>query len=176
VTALGYVRRSQASRYARDGRERVVSLDDQRARIEAYCAAQGWTLVGVVTDDGVSGGKRARLVRLTDTVKATKAGRVVAYHADRFARDAAALLDTVRDWSRRGVELHIVGRGRLEATSSAGYITTAIEGVVAEHFRLAVGEKTRDALARLSERLAGATRASCPTGSTRRRTAAWCRR
>jgi hypothetical protein len=65
MTALGYVRRSQPSRYAWDGRERVVSLDEQRARIEAYCAAQGWTLVGVVTDDGVSGGKRVRLVRLT---------------------------------------------------------------------------------------------------------------
>src|SRR5262249_49928981 len=110
---------------------------------------QGWTLADVVSDDGVSGGKRARLDRLSAAVAATGALRVVAYHADRFARDVAAQLATIRAWTRRGIELHVVGRGRLEATSSSGFITTAIEGVVAEHLRLVTSEKTRDALARL---------------------------
>jgi len=56
--ALGYVRRSKESG------ARTVSLEDQRARIEVYCQERGWRLTEVLADDGVSGGRRARLDRL----------------------------------------------------------------------------------------------------------------
>ncbi len=141
--ALGYVRRSKEST------ARTVSLEDQRARIADYCRAQRWELVEVLADDGVSGGRRERLDRLAERVKATGAQAIVVYHLDRFARDLAATLDYLRRFARRGVELHVVGRGRVEADTASGFIVTAVEGLAAEHYRRVISEKTRDALARL---------------------------
>lgn len=143
MTALGYARRSKKST------ERTVSLDDQRARIADYCLERGWQLAEVLADDGISGGRRERLQRLADRVKATGATIIVVYHLDRFARDVAGMLDALRAFSRRGVELHVVGRGRIETESASGFLTTSIEGVLAEHYRRVISEKTRDALARL---------------------------
>ncbi len=143
MVAIGYVRRSKESG------ARTVSLEEQAERIRAYCADQGWTVAEIVTDDGVSGGRRERLARLADRVKATGAARIVVYHLDRFARDLAGTLDYLRQFSRRGVELHVVGRGRIEADSATGFIVTAVEGLAAEHYRRVISEKTRDALARL---------------------------
>lgn len=143
MIALGYARRSK------EAGERTISLEDQRVRIADYCRAQGWTLEEVVTDDGVSGGRRERLDRLAERVRATGAKAIVVYHLDRFARDLAATLDYVRRFSRRGVELHVVGRGRVEAETAAGFIVTAVEGLAAEHYRRVISEKTRDALSRL---------------------------
>ena len=74
---------------------------------------------------------------------------VVVYHLDRFARDLAGGLDTLDGFAKRGVELHVVGRGRIEAESASGFLTTGVELLMAEHYRRAIGEKTRDALARL---------------------------
>jgi DNA invertase Pin-like site-specific DNA recombinase len=146
MTAVGYVRRSKESG------ARTVSLDEQVAQIRRYAAEQGWELVEIASDDGVSGGKRARLTRLETLVRDHRARVVVVYHLDRFARDVAALLDAVRSYSRRGVELHVVGRGRVDVDTASGFLVTGVEGLMAEHFRRLIGEKTRDALANLRAR------------------------
>jgi site-specific DNA recombinase len=109
-------------------------------------------LAELVTDDGVSGGKRQRLTRLEAVVRAHRARAVVVYHLDRYARDVAALLDGVRAYSRRGVELHVVGRGRVETESASGFLVPAVEGVLGEHYRRLIGEKTRDTLQHLRAR------------------------
>lgn len=145
TVALGYVRRSKESG------ERTVSLDAQRVAIERYCVERGWRLVDVVTHDGISGGRRERLDRIAERVRATAARVVVTYSVDRFARDVAALLDTLRGYSRRGVELHAVGRGHVEVDSEAGFLLTGVEGLMAEAFRRSVSRKTKDALGRLRE-------------------------
>lgn len=143
MIAVGYARRSKES----DGRS--VSIEDQRDRVTAYCAERGWQLAEVLVDDGVSGGRRERLERLTARVRATGARAVVVYHLDRFARDLAGTLDYLRRFARRGVELHVVGRGRIEADTASGFLMTGVEGLMAEHYRRLISEKTRDALARL---------------------------
>ena len=143
MTAVGYVRRSKESG------DRTVSLEDQRERIAAYCGDRGWRLAEIVVDDGVSGRRRERLTRLDATLRASKASVVVVYHLDRLARDAAALLDWLEGAGRRGVELHVVGRGRIETETASGYLMAGVEGIVAAHYRKVISEKTRDALARL---------------------------
>lgn len=143
VVAIGYIRRSKESS------ERTISLEDQRERIAGYCAEKGWRLGETLADDGVSGGRRERLDRLAERVRVTGARVVVVYHLDRFARDLAATLEYLRRFARRGVELHVVGRGRVEADTASGFIVTAVEGLAAEHYRRVISEKTRDALARL---------------------------
>ncbi|MFQ5897195.1 MAG: recombinase family protein [Candidatus Methylomirabilia bacterium] len=52
LTAIGYARRSK-QRGAR-----IASLEQQVARIRACCEIQGWAVARVVTDDGVSSGRR----------------------------------------------------------------------------------------------------------------------
>ena len=143
MIVLGYIRRSKESG------ARTVSLEDQRARIESYCQERRWSLAEVLADDGVSGDRRERLERLAERVKATGARAIVVYHLDRFARDLAATLDYLRRFARRGVELHVVGRGCVEADTASGFIVTAVEGLATEHYRRVISEKTRDALARL---------------------------
>jgi DNA invertase Pin-like site-specific DNA recombinase len=83
----------------------------------------------------------------------------VIYHLDRLARDAAALLDWLERAARRRIEVHVVGRGRIETETASGYLMAGVEGIVAAHYRKVISEKTRDALARLR--------------STGRRTSRW---
>ena len=89
------------------------------------------------------------------------------YHLDRFARDLAATLDYLRRFARRGVELHVVGRGRVEADTTSGFIVTAVEGLAAEHYRRVISEKTRDALARLRP---SGSMSGTPSSATMQRT------
>src|SRR5215472_31167 len=156
--AIGYVRRSKEST------TRTVSLEDQRTQIEAYAAAQGWQLADTVSDDGVSGGRRERLERLDARIRQCRAQIVVVFHLDRLARDAAALLDWLERAGRRGIELHVVGRGRVEAQSASGYLLAGIEGVVAAHYRKVISEKTRSALALVRAR--GTWLGGAPLGFT----------
>ena len=137
MTAIGYVRRSKESG------DRTVSLEDQRARIAAYCVERDWSLAETLSDDGVSGGNREHLERLAEQVEATGARAIVVYHLDRFARDLAATLDYLRRFARRGVELHVVGRGKVEADTASGFIVTAVEGLAAE--QLPAGDFGKDA-------------------------------
>jgi DNA invertase Pin-like site-specific DNA recombinase len=145
VTALGYVRMSSESD------ARTVSLDTQRAAIERYATEKGWTLVEVLSDDGVSGGRRERLTRLAERVKATRASRVVVFHLDRLARDIVATLDAIRGFAKKGIELHVPGRGVIEVQSATGFLTTSMEGTIAEHYRRLCSERSRSALAHLRD-------------------------
>jgi site-specific DNA recombinase len=146
MAAVGYVRRSKESR------ERTVSLEDQRERVAAYCAERGWQLMEVLVEDGVSVGRRERLERWAERARFTGARAIVVYHLDRFARDLAGTLVYLRRFARRGVELHVVGLGRVEAETASGFIITAVEGLAAAHYRRVISEKTRDALVRLRAR------------------------
>jgi DNA invertase Pin-like site-specific DNA recombinase len=141
--AVGYIRRSHESD------ARTVSLAAQRAAIEAYTRAQGWTLEGIVSDDGKSGGRRERLAILAERVKATGASRVVVFHLDRLARDIVATLDSIRAFAKKGIELHVPGRGVIEVQSATGFLTTSMEGMIAEHYRRLCAERTRSALGHL---------------------------
>jgi len=53
MKAMGYVRVS-TDEQAREG----ISLENQKARIAAYCEYRGFTLTGIIEDAGISGGKK----------------------------------------------------------------------------------------------------------------------
>ena len=143
ATAISYIRRSSKSD------EKTVSLDAQVDSVSKYAGEAGLVLVAQVEDDGVSGGDRERFARIEAAIKASGAEAVVVYHLDRFARDAAAQLDILQAWRRRGITLHVAGRGPVEVDTASGFLSVGVEGLVAEHYRRVIGEKTRDALARL---------------------------
>ena len=91
--AVGYVRVSTTEQ-AREG----VSLDAQRARIAAWCAANGYELMALHADEGVSGKRatnRPALQAALDAACASK-GALVVYSLSRLARstkDALSISD-----------------------------------------------------------------------------------
>src|SRR4051794_35752858 len=88
VLAAGYLRVSTAEQ-ASEG----FGLDAQETAIRAYCTAQGWELVGLYIDAGISGAKaeRPELARMVEDAKAGAFSRVVVLKLDRLARNVRNL-------------------------------------------------------------------------------------
>lgn len=141
MNVIAYLRRSKESE------ARTISLDDQRRHVEDYARGQGWHIAEVLVDDGISGGKRARFARIRDAVAAHQARAVIVANLDRFARDASGALAEIDGFARKGVELHVAGRGKVETSTATGFLAVGIESLLAEHYRRTVSEKTRSALA-----------------------------
>ena len=145
--AVAYLRRSAKPT---SSESQPISIEQQAAACGTYAQQHKLRIVDYLTHDGVSGGRAERFSALWALLQRAGATAVVAYHFDRLGRDLEHLLAFRKRCDRAGVEIHVIGQGRLEPIrSSNGFVTTAIHGLVAEHYRLVIGEKTRDALARL---------------------------
>jgi site-specific DNA recombinase len=141
MNAIAYIRRSKEST------EKTVSLDVQERAIIEYARKVGLDLTGMIVDDGVSGGDRERYEQIHTLCREKSARAVIVYHLDRFARDTEALLTQVRSLAKKGIDVHVVGKGRIDLTTSSSLLMTTVEAAIAEHYRALVSEKTRDALA-----------------------------
>jgi DNA invertase Pin-like site-specific DNA recombinase len=104
VTAPGQSPPSRAVGYVRISKDRPdeTSTETQEQRIRAYCTAQGWRVVEVVTEPGRSAFKSSRatrpgLARVRGLVAAGAADVLVCWKLDRVARNAIDLLTIVRD-------------------------------------------------------------------------------
>ena len=81
IQAIGYIRRSSD--------KQDESLDQQRAKLEAYAKSKGWTLRTVYTDDAISGSElnRPGLEQLmTDATTCDDVDIVLAWDRNRLAR------------------------------------------------------------------------------------------
>src|SRR5258705_5443621 len=78
---VGYARVSTEEQ-AREG----VSLEAQRERLQAYCTAHGYELVGLESENGASGkitpAKRPRLAKALDRVQKGEADGILALKLD----------------------------------------------------------------------------------------------
>lgn len=156
---VGYIRVS-TDEQAREG----VSLEGQRAQIEAYCQMRGLHLVDVVVDAGVSGGKPleerdggSQLLRLA---RSRKVSGVVAVKLDRLFRSARDCLATVEAWEKARVALHLLDLGgqSIDTGSAMGKMFLTMAAGFAELERNLVAERTQAALAhkkRKGERVSG---------------------
>lgn len=88
--------------YARVSTENQLenySIDEQTARLEAYCAAKGWALLKTYIDGGYSGGNtnRPALQQLLKAVRESKIDAVVVYKLDRLSRSQKDTLTLIED-------------------------------------------------------------------------------
>ena len=85
------------------------SLSNQREYYEAYVAVhEGWELVGLYSDDGISGTteNRPEFQRLLTDCRAGKVDLVVTKSITRFARNTVILLETIRELKGLGIDCY----------------------------------------------------------------------
>ena len=103
--AIGYIRVSTEEQ-AREG----ISLENQHAKIRAYCELNDLALVEILEDAGKSGKdlNREGMHALMDKIRARSVDAVVVYKLDRLSRrvrDTLSLMDLIE---KRSVAFHSI--------------------------------------------------------------------
>jgi site-specific DNA recombinase len=142
---VGYIRVSTTEQ-AHAG----VSLEVQRAKLDAYAMIKDWTMVEVIRDEGVSAKslKRPGLERLLALVRAGTIEAVIVYKLDRLTRSVTDLGALMKVFERKGVAL-VSLQESLDATTATGELMMNLLISVSQWERKVIGERTRDAMQHL---------------------------
>ena len=140
--AVGYIRVS-TERQADEG----VSLEAQKGKIAAWCAANGYELVTVYVDAGISGKRMDTRPELQNALKAIKKGTaLVVYSLSRLARSTKDAISINEAIAKKKGDLVSLAE-KLDATTATGKMMFQMLAVLAEFERSLVGERTKAALA-----------------------------
>jgi site-specific DNA recombinase len=139
---FGYARVS-TQRQSEEG----ISLDSQRARIEAYCLAHGLELAGIWIDAGISGKSthnRPQLAAAMD--ECCKAGGVlVTYSLSRLSRSVKDTINISERLSKAGSDLVSLSEA-IDTTTAAGRLMFQLMSVFAEFERAQISERVSAAM------------------------------
>jgi DNA invertase Pin-like site-specific DNA recombinase len=141
--AVGYVRVSTESQ-AREG----VSLEAQKAKIAAWAEANGYELLAVRVDAGLSGGRADNRPGLQDalTLACKQKAALVVYSLSRLARSTKDALSISERLDKAGADLVSLSE-RIDTTSAAGKMVFRMLAVLSEFERDLISERTSAALA-----------------------------
>lgn len=140
--AVGYIRVSTQGQV-----DEGISLDAQRAKIEAWCALNDVHLVAVFDDAGVSGASMSRRDGLQAALDATRKGMaLVSYSISRMARSTRDMLMIAEHLDAKGADLVSVTE-KIDTTTAAGRMVFKMLAVLADFERDQIGERTKMALA-----------------------------
>lgn len=130
--------------------ERGISLEAQRARLEALATLHEWGDVEHVADAGESAGtlERAGLRRVLAAVEAGDVAVVAVCKLDRLTRSVADLAHLLQLFERHGVQLVSVAES-LDTGTAAGRLVLNVMASVSQWEREAIGERTADAMRHL---------------------------
>jgi site-specific DNA recombinase len=142
MKAVAYIRVSTVGQ-AEDG----VSLDAQRARIEAWALANDAELVSVHVDAGLSGSKADNRPALQAAlVAACKAkAAVVVYSLSRLARSVKDTIAISERLDKAGADLVSLSE-KIDTTTAAGKMVFRMLAVLAEFERDIIAERTATAM------------------------------
>ena len=141
MQAVGYIRVSTQGQ-ADDG----VSLEAQRARIEAWCLANNYELVALFEDRGISG-KITNRPEFTKALEAVSQGvALVAYSLSRLTRSTKDMLAISDLLEKRGADLVSLTE-KIDTTTAAGKMVFRMLAVLNEFEADLVSERTKAALA-----------------------------
>lgn len=144
MRAVGYIRVSTVGQVA-DG----VSLEMQRAKLDAWASLHDAELVAVFADEGLSG-KSADRPGLVAAIAAAKRERaaLVIYSLSRLSRSTLDTLRIAGDLERGGCDL-VSLQEQLDTTTPAGRVIFRVLAAFAEFEREQLGERTRQAMQHL---------------------------
>lgn len=116
--------------YIRVSTERQVegySIEGQITQIEQYCQFNGYVLVDIYADRGISGKSmnRPELQRMLNDAKNGKLDCVMVYKTNRLARNTSDLLTIVEELHRQNVEFFSLSE-RMEVKNSTGKLMLQI--------------------------------------------------
>jgi len=142
--AIGYVRVSDEEQ-ATEG----MSLQAQRAKLEAYAMLQDLDLVAVLADEGISGKRADNRPALQEALRQLRAGEaqaLVVMKLDRLSRSVRDTLDLVDVSGREDWSLHSITE-KLDTSSAAGRFVVTVLAALAQMEREQIGERTAATMA-----------------------------
>ncbi|HQM80504.1 MAG TPA: recombinase family protein [Syntrophorhabdaceae bacterium] len=142
MKAMGYVRVS-TDEQAREG----ISLDNQKAKIESYCALHDLELIGIVEDPGKSGKdlNREGMRELVDHIKGRQVNAVIVYKLDRLSRKVIDTLNLIELMRRHNIEFHSI-TDNIDTKTAMGKFFLNVMASLAQMERDLISERTKDAL------------------------------
>lgn len=139
--AIGYIRVS-TEQQAQEG----VSLEAQRARIEGWCLSNGYELVQVYVDAGISGKRMDNRPELQKALAALKKGMaLVSYSLSRLARSTRHLLEISELVSKKKGDLVSLSE-KIDTTTAMGEMMFTLMAGMAQLERRMCAERTATAL------------------------------
>lgn len=120
------------------------SLPSQLEACREYAQRNGFAVLpGHEFSDDYSGAKlqRPQFDKARDVLRRGEAGALIVYASDRLTRNLAHWLLLREEFTKLGIELHYVRRGKSEDTAEARMMEN-IEGVFAEYERAKIIERT----------------------------------
>ena len=139
--AIGYIRVSSAQQ-AQEG----VSLEAQQAKIEQWCSANGYELVNVFKDEGISGKRMDTRPGLQDALASVKKGNAfVFYSMSRVARSTKDMLAIGELITKKKADMVSLIEN-IDTTSASGKMMFQMLAVLAEFERNLGGERTANVL------------------------------
>ena len=143
MKAIGYVRVSteEQAKY-------VISLDMQRAKIEAYASLEDMDLIEILADEGISGCSikgRPGIQKVLEMVKSRQVKAMIVYKLDRLARNTVEALQIAKLLDRNGVALHSITE-KLDTRSAMGRFFFTLMASIAEMERGIIGERIQAAM------------------------------
>ncbi len=118
------------------------SLKAQEERLRQFCKMQGWKVVRVYRDAGISGalGDRPQLRRLMRDAEAGKFDVVLVTKIDRFARSTVHLLNAINRLRELGVQFRAIDQP-IDTTTPEGELLLQILAAIAEFERKLIRER-----------------------------------
>ncbi|MFO0754323.1 MAG: recombinase family protein [Thermodesulfovibrionales bacterium] len=140
--AAGYIRVS-TSEQAMEG----ISLENQRAKITAYCALHDLELVEIIEDAGKSGKNlnREGVQDLLTKAKGKRIDAVIVYKLDRLSRKVLDTLTLIETFEKCGITFHSLNE-KIDTGTAMGRFFLNITASLAQMERDLISERTRDAL------------------------------
>jgi len=142
MKAIGYIRVSTEDQ-AKEG----VSLDNQRAKIRAYCELREMDLDGIIEDAGISAKNlnRPGVQKVLDMARKREVDAVIVYKLDRMFRSTVDALETTKLFDKWGVSFHSIHE-TLDTQSAMGRFFFTLTAALAEMERGIIAERTKAAL------------------------------
>lgn len=125
------------------------TVENQQRELQAVAARHGWLIVGVFSDEGVSGAKvkRPELDKLMAGVARRDFDLVAAWAVDRLGRSLQHLLGFLSELKAKNIDLYLHQQG-LDTSTPAGKAMFQMLGVFAEFERAMTLERIHAGLAR----------------------------